>query len=292
MTAKEKFEAQLKYCDLMDEWNSVGRCGRVAKFMEDYGEIVLFVHENEKDKYTEIHYPSFDELRKNDKFVRRLADEHLDEPLRVLVETRDPDEWAFKLNLAKWLRYGEGECPLHPVDVYFAAEGMETGYKDFSDDPESETLPDIYKGFKITIEREWINTADKTGFYGYRSVIRRISDDASTYGSACYFKGRDAAIEDAWDEIDRITDNRNYAVEHGFSPAFGPLCRDGSGWKKCWNADELRAYLGDAYDIVHHADKWWLVGRFTDGDLWMNNEDGCCYLNSTEAADIYYARFF
>lgn len=291
MTAKEKFEARLNFLGLADEWSSIGCFGRVATIAPNK-EIVLFVHEDEKDKYTEIHYPSFDELRKNEKFVRMVADEHLDEPLRVLVETREPDEWAFKLNLAKWLRYGEGECPLHPVDVYFAADGMEKSYKDFEDDLESETLPDIYKGFKITIEREWATPVDEPSFLGYRGFIRRISDGLGKNSGGCIYKTRDEAIEEAWDEIDELTSNRRYAVEYGFSPAFGPLCRDGSGWKKCWNADELRAYLGDAYDIVHDAGKWWLVGRFTDGDLWMNNEDGCCYLNSTEAADIYYARFF
>ena len=291
MTAKEKFEARLNFLGLADEWSSIGCFGRVATIAPNK-EIVLLVHENEKDKYTEIHYPSFDELRKNDKFVRRLADEHLDEPLRVVVDTPEEDEWAFKLNLAKWLRYGEGECPLNPVDVYFAADGMEKSCKDFEDDPESETLPDIYKGFKITVERKGLNAGDTPWPYGYRATVRRISDGRSTYAGVGYYNNRDAAVEEAWDEIDRITDNRNYAVEHGFSPAFGPLCRDGSGWKKCWNADELRAYLGDAYDIVHNADKWWLVGRFTDGDLWMNNENGCCYLNSSEAADIYYARRF
>lgn len=280
MTAKEKFEARLNQLGLADEWSAIGGNGKVATFGND-GSIILLIHEGREDGYSEIRYPSYKDLRENEAFVDACAH-------KCVAFDNDLD---FTTRTARWLLHVTDECPLVAEDIYSICEDeFNEYYNDFEDD--SETLPDAYKGFKITIEREWANPVDGPSFCGYRGFVRRFSDGLGKNSGGCIYKTRDEAIEEAWDEIDELTSNRSYAVEYGFSPAYGPLCRDGSGWKKCWNADELRAYLGDAYDIVHDADKWWLVGRFTDGDLWMNNEDGCCYLNSTEAADIYYARFF
>lgn len=197
---------------LMDEWNSIGKVGRVA--VAEPNEIILFVHESEKDKYTEIHYPSFDELRKNDKFVRRVADEHFGSYDKDLV-TCDDDEFQFKVQLASWLRGRPVECPLFPVDVYFAADGMETFYTDFKDDP---------------------------------TLIAYVA----------------------------------------------PKFLDGSPWTRCNSYEELEKYLGK--DAMTEEDekhpKWWLVGRFSDGNLWMNNEEGCCYLESNNNLNLYYARKF
>lgn len=335
MTAKEKFEAQLNYCGLMDEWNSIGRCGRVAKFMEDYGEIVLFVHEHEKDKYTEIHYPSFDELRKNDKFVRRIADEHLDEPLRVLVETPEPDEWAFKLNLAKWLRYGECECPLFAVDVYFAADGMETSYKDFSDDPVGivESTNNHNPALVAQINEKWERFKDNFKPI-LCSLYERDIDEITSHDIWCmpewedwdefkhgvntgewwdYNKKALSEMQKEWDKfahfyLQRIADDQDletiitfvrYDVCEGtgrdkvlLDNPCAPRRLDGSKWKMCWNTEQLIAFIGeDAWDN-RNEQKWWMVGRFSDGNLWMNNEDGYMFFESNEASDIYYATIF
>jgi len=72
-----------------------------------------------------------------------------------------------------------------------------------------------------------------------------------------------------------------------------PTHLDGTPWHKCSSYEELEEYFGMvALDNDPKHPKWWLVGRFTDGDLWMNNEDGFCYLDSSESLDVYYAFSF
>lgn len=122
MTAKQKFEARLKELGLYEEWVKQGECGRAAVEREDG--IILLVHESDKDRFTEEHFPTFSELRKNPKFVEECKEEWY----------TDWDDDRFVRNLACWLDGYSDECPLFPVDVYFPGNQMMTEWKDFEDD--------------------------------------------------------------------------------------------------------------------------------------------------------------
>lgn len=126
MTAKEKFEARLKELGLYEEWVKQGKCGKVAVEREDG--IILLVHENDEDKFTEERFPTFSELRKNPKFVEECKKEWY----------ADWDDDKFVRNLACWLDGYSDECPLFPVDVYFPGNQMMTEWKDFEDDENDE----------------------------------------------------------------------------------------------------------------------------------------------------------
>lgn len=122
MTAKEKFEARLKELGLWEEWKKQGECGRIAVEREDG--IILLVHEDDDDRFTEEHFPSFDELRKNPKFVEECKKEWY----------LNYDDDKFIRNLACWLDGYSNKCPLFPIDVYFPGNEMMTEWKDFEDD--------------------------------------------------------------------------------------------------------------------------------------------------------------
>lgn len=126
MTAKEKFEARLKGLGLYEEWVKQGECGKVAVEREDG--IILLVHENDEDKFTEEHFPTFSELRKNPKFVKECKEEWY----------ANCDDDKFVCNLACWLDGYSNECPLFPVDVYFPGNEMMTEWKDFDDDEDED----------------------------------------------------------------------------------------------------------------------------------------------------------
>lgn len=126
MTAKEKFEARLKGLGLYEEWVKQGECGKVAVEREDG--IILLVHENDEDKFTEEHFPTFSELRKNPKFVKECKEEWY----------ANCDDDKFVCNLACWLDGYSDECPLFPVDVYFPGNEMMTEWKDFDDDEDED----------------------------------------------------------------------------------------------------------------------------------------------------------
>lgn len=134
MTAREKFEARLEQLGLLDEWNSVGSCGRVAKFDDEFN-INLLIHEGKGDQYTEIWYLPFDELREKDKdFVERCWD--------LVRETEDGE---FARDLSLWLmKKTNKDCPLHPTDAYFLAEENEY-YHTFEDDADDEKEEEEYQ---------------------------------------------------------------------------------------------------------------------------------------------------
>lgn len=121
MTAKEKFEARLKECGLLNEWE-VSCDTRIAKLDEDEN-IILFVNESEDDRYSEIHYPPYAELRENEEFRKECWNEFCDH-----------DDANFVSDLALWLTKKTNKCPLFPVDVYFPAYELRTYYEDFEDD--------------------------------------------------------------------------------------------------------------------------------------------------------------
>jgi len=137
MTAKEKFEARLEQLGLLDEWNSVGSCGRVAKFDDEFN-IILLIHEGNGDQYSEIWYLPFDELREKDKdFVERCWD--------LVKETEDGE---FARDLSLWLmKKTNKDCPLHPSDAYFLAEENEY-YNNFEDDADEDEIEEAeYQAF-------------------------------------------------------------------------------------------------------------------------------------------------
>lgn len=131
MTAQEKFEARLKELGLELEYESTR--DRVGKVLDD-GSIVVLVHYawEPHDPYTELHYPPYDNLWKNDKFKKECMEnffEHSDD--------------KFVADLARWLQYGSAcryPCPLFPVDVYFAADGLEKSWFDYQDDATAEEI--------------------------------------------------------------------------------------------------------------------------------------------------------
>lgn len=110
----------------MEEWKKQGECGKVAVEREDG--IILLVHENDEDKFTEEHFPTFRELRENPKFVEECKREWYN----------DGDDDKFVRNLACWLDGYSNECPLFPVDVYFPGNEMMTEWKDFDEDEDEE----------------------------------------------------------------------------------------------------------------------------------------------------------
>lgn len=125
MRKEQKFEARLREMGLYEEWNKQGGFGRVATTINGKGgDIVLFVHEDETDNYSEIHYPSLGELREQYGFVKAC-----------ILEWRNYDT-EFEKELDAWLADGSQPCPLYPVDVYFPASAFQTYYHDFEDDPD------------------------------------------------------------------------------------------------------------------------------------------------------------
>ena len=124
MTKEQKFENRLTEMGLLNEWDNIGRFGRVATTNAN-GDIILFIHEGDDDNYSEIHYPPLQVLRQNYKFVKGC-----------ILEWKNFDE-EFEKRLDDWLAFGmcaEKDCPLDPVDVYFPADGLQTFYVDFEDD--------------------------------------------------------------------------------------------------------------------------------------------------------------
>lgn len=156
MTAKEKFEARLKGLGLYEEWVKQGECGKVAVEREDG--IILLVHENDEDKFTEEHFPTFSELRKNPKFVKECKEEWY----------ANYDDDKFVRNLACWLDGYSDECPLFPVDVYFPGNEMMTEWKDFDDDDEDEDDEEEY-------QQQIADNADEiNAFKQYLSLVRHL----------------------------------------------------------------------------------------------------------------------
>lgn len=136
MTAREKFEARLKELGLYDEW--VTCKDKVGKVMDD-GSIVILIHyEEDGDPYNEIHYPSFEELWKDEGFRNNCKQDFY---------CHEDDHFVAKL--AYWLdiHTNGAECPLFPVDVYFTASGLETEVIEFKDDtaPDPERLTNIIR---------------------------------------------------------------------------------------------------------------------------------------------------
>lgn len=120
MNAKEKFENRLRELGLYDEWLQIGALGKVGTETEE--NVIIFVHEDDEDKYSECTFPPMWKMSEDDGF-RRMA-------LREFVDAGDE---KFIRALVRWFFDPKAPCPLFPVDVYFL---WDFDYKDFEDDTE------------------------------------------------------------------------------------------------------------------------------------------------------------
>lgn len=131
MTAREKFEARLKELGLEVEYATDDHVGTV---LPD-GTVVVMVHiEGEKDDpYTEIHYPPYEELWKDENFRNACKEEYY---------TNCDGDYEFIAKLAQWLDLHKDwtKCPLWPVDLYWLPSRFETSWQNFQDDDTAEEI--------------------------------------------------------------------------------------------------------------------------------------------------------
>jgi len=130
MTAREKFEARVKELGLQEQYAIDSHVGAV---LPDSTVVVLVHIEGERDDpYTEIRYPSYEELWKNEEFRKALKAEY--------YESSPDDE--FVANLARWLDIHKdwNKCPLFPVDLYWLPGGFESSWFNYEDDLTAEEI--------------------------------------------------------------------------------------------------------------------------------------------------------
>lgn len=131
MTAQEKFDARLKELGLEKEFGIDMHVGTV---LPD-GRVVVLVHYpyEEEDPYTEIEFPPYEELWKNEKFREECKKE-------FYADCDGNDEFIAKL--AQWLDLHRptDKCPLFPVDLYWLPGGFETKWFNYEDDQTAEEI--------------------------------------------------------------------------------------------------------------------------------------------------------
>lgn len=132
MTAQEKFEARLRELGLDEQYNKVG--DMVGKVLDD-GRVVVLVHYEweRNDPYTELVYPSYEELWKNERFRKACKDEFY---------TNCDGNYEFIAKLAMWLDLHKDwtKCPLLPCDLYWLPGGFETSWQNYQDDATAEEI--------------------------------------------------------------------------------------------------------------------------------------------------------
>ena len=115
-TAEDKFVSRLVQYGLLDEWRVMGEQGRIG--VETEQGIIIFVHEDSRDRYTEFHYPPMAVMQADEGFRLRVLAEYYGE-----VEDKDA--------LVYWvISPGDSPCPIAPVNAYFHWDGVG---KDFED---------------------------------------------------------------------------------------------------------------------------------------------------------------
>lgn len=138
-TAKQQFEERLRELGLLDAWKDQGACGRIGTFVWDNDSIVIFVHEDDDDKYSEFFYPPFEELREDETFCKEC-----------LKEFACNSDDRLVASLVRWI-VDKGERPLDPEDVYIPANHlMYSESHDFEDIYEE--VPDVRI---ITAKEQW-----------------------------------------------------------------------------------------------------------------------------------------
>lgn len=126
MKAYEKFEARLRELGLYNEWLEQGAIGRVGIELKD--KIIILVHEDNKDAYTEFIYEPMRELEKHHEFRRK-----------ALNEFRTICDEGFLRRLVDWYLDPKCECPLYPVDVYFLGSASFLNFEDDVEEKEAES---------------------------------------------------------------------------------------------------------------------------------------------------------
>lgn len=157
MTAQEKFESRIKANGLWDEWCNQGCCGRVGVEKDD--KVIILVHEDTDDLFTEFTYPPISEMACDEDFRRN-----------ALKDFCYAGDEQFIRNLVSWyLRPHINKCPLFPVDVYFLWDGVAT---DFEDDKEPQIM-DCSNGHDAElvkrINKAWIK--DPVAFYAIVGLL-------------------------------------------------------------------------------------------------------------------------
>ena len=132
MTAQDKFYARLKELGLDDDYDATG--DMVGTVLDDGRVVVLIHYEWESgDPYTEITYPSYEDLWKNENFRRACKEEYY---------TNCDGNYEFIAKLAMWLDLHKDwtKCPLFPCDLYWLPNGFETSWRNFEDDATAEEI--------------------------------------------------------------------------------------------------------------------------------------------------------
>lgn len=128
MTAQEKFEARLRELGL---WKNYGMDDHVGTVLPD-GRIIVLVHiqTDPRDPYTEIEYPPFEELWKDEEFHKKCKEHWY----------KESEDWEFIGKLAYWLDIHDkfAECPLFPLDLYWM--GAKSKWFNYEDDDTAEDI--------------------------------------------------------------------------------------------------------------------------------------------------------
>lgn len=168
ITAREQFECRLEEFGLLQAWDNQGCIGRIGIVEANTNNVIIFVHEDKHDAYTEFVYPPFEELRKDSRFCLELLGELVD----------NCDDLFFK-SVSRWIHFG-GNCPLDPVDVYFCANHLRLDETvDFEDKEEQpKELPDCVTEMNMYDPFNWLRESDN----GTWNWIAEYCKDHNEYG--------------------------------------------------------------------------------------------------------------
>lgn len=177
-TAKQQFEERLRELGLLDVWKVQGACGRIGTFVWDNDSIVIFVHEDDDDKYSEFFYPPFEELREDETFCKEC-----------LKEFACNSDDRFVASLVRWI-VDNGERPLDPEDVYFPANHLKyLESHDFEDlyeeveEPKVLTAREKWDAASVVAKTLWSNDVETVKVEQTESFVRfyRADDILSCY---------------------------------------------------------------------------------------------------------------
>lgn len=177
-TAKQQFEERLRELGLLDAWKDQGACGRIGTFVWDNDSIVIFVNEDDDDKYSEFFYPPFEELREDETFCKEC-----------LKEFACNSDDRFVASLVRWI-VDKGERPLDPEDVYHPANHLLLkDSHDFEDlyeeveEPKVLTAREKWDAASVVAKTLWSNDAETVKVEQTESFVRfyRADDILSCY---------------------------------------------------------------------------------------------------------------
>ena len=177
-TAKQQFEERLRELGLLDVWKSQGACGRIGTYVWDNDSIVIFVHEDDDDKYSEFFYPPFEELREDETFCKEC-----------LKEFACNSDDRFVASLVRWI-VDNGERPLDPEDVYHPANHLllkeSHDFEDFYEEveePKVLTAREKWDAASVVAKTLWSNDAETVKVEQTESFVRfyRADDILSCY---------------------------------------------------------------------------------------------------------------